>query len=107
MKRLFTAIRLFCRTIGLPKKTAWTDIDTGNLSQFLSTATGAKLRNLLLGQVVALSERAADDANAKSCGIAVGYRAATALIISLGTAQSANPEVPPNGREGNLDHLRP
>jgi hypothetical protein len=107
--RTIRAILNFLRAVRIPKQVEWTQEDTGAIRLFLGTTTGAKVRNLLLGNIVSYNEYAANKADPKTCGEAVGFKTAYSYLISLAGAQSSKSEQPAdtNGMAGPLDHLRP
>lgn len=109
--RFLRAFFIFLRAPGFVRTPAWLPTDAENLSRFMQTGSGAKLRAIMVAQIAAANEQAAFKHDVFECGRAVGYRGLLAWFETLSAParadESSESKTDPFGEESGLEHLSP
>lgn len=109
MMRWLRACLIFARVAAFPRVAPkWEQTDAVALTHFLSTPSGVKFRMITDQMCANNNSRAVQRASQWDCGVAVGFSASRAMLLSL-TDSGPTPETTEDQTQGadNLDHLVP
>lgn len=111
MKRFLRAFFIFRRCPGFVPDIEWQLEDAVALRYFLASPAGAKFRLVLASNIANGNDRAAlSKGDAFTCGMACGFKALHAWIMTLSAPQEESPaseHEDPFGAAADLDHLAP